>query len=102
MSDQYEMFSGEAYARGSDPGTSHAAAESVRGEDATRMEIKVLNAIRSSPQGMTNHEIVESTGLTWNTASPRVRPLVRKGWIADSGERRVGPTNRKCIVWKAT
>lgn len=94
-------LSGEAWARRSDPGTSHEAALEVEGEQANRMELEVLLALRKAPSGLTNHELVSLTGLPWNTVSPRVRPLVRKGWVQDSGERRKGPTGKRCIVWKA-
>ena len=93
---------GEAHARSTDPETSEQAAERMRGEEANRVESVVLHALKRNPKGLTNHEIVEWTGLTWNTCTPRIRPLVRKGLVVDSGERRQGPTNRKCVVWKAT
>jgi len=98
--DTGDLF-GDAYARHSDPGTSERAASFMRGEIANKCERKVLNAIRSSPAGLTNHEIVGLTGLTWNTATPRIRPLVRKGYIVDTGKTKRGPTNRPCIIWKA-
>lgn len=103
MKDDYtgDLF-GDAYARKHDPDTSQRAASFMRGEIANKLERKVLNAVRSSPAGLTNHEIVALTGLTWNTATPRVRPLVRKGYVMDTGKRRIGPTNRPCIVWIAT
>jgi hypothetical protein len=92
----------EAWARSRDPVTSHIAAESVRGDIATKLESDVLAAIKRHPHGLTNHELVTATGLTWNTCTPRIAPLVRKKLVVDSGERRKGPTNRACIVWKAS
>lgn len=91
----------EAYARFDDPDTSQDAADDLRGKKANVLEGKVLAAIKKSPLGLTNHEIVTATGLDWNTSSPRVRPLVRKNLVYDSGERRPGPGGKKCIVWKA-
>jgi DNA-binding MarR family transcriptional regulator len=88
-----------AYARRSDPETSHEAAQEVE-KSVTALEAIVLEALRNHPLGLTNHEIVEFTGLTWNTASPRLHPLVKKGWVIDSGERRPGPSGRNCIVWR--
>lgn len=98
---QLELPTGTALARHSDPDTSHQAAREIAGNIANALELTVLEAIRGNPQGLTNHEIVSVTGLTWNTATPRIRPLVRKGLVQDSGNRRIGTTNRKCIVWKA-
>lgn len=89
-----------AAARRTDPQTSKDAAKKVEATTANPMEGKVLEAIRAS-NGLTNHEIVAATGLSWNTCSPRIRPLVRKGLVEDSGERREGPSGKKCIVWKS-
>lgn len=97
--DQGDLF-GEAWARGSDPETSHDAADEVRGPDANKMERQVWEALISHPNGLTMHGICAVTGLPWNTASPRIRPLVRKGLALDSGERREGPYGKACIVWK--
>lgn len=90
-------------ARVTDPATSHAAAEAVQGNLAW-LEAVVLGIIAASAaRGVTNHDIVAQSGLPWNTCTPRVRPLVRKGLVKDSGQRRPGPTSgaRKCIVWVA-
>lgn len=100
MIDQEELPFGEAYARNEDPDTSHEAADNTEGEIASHLEKKVIKALELNPQGLTNHQIVEITHIVWNTITPRVRPLVRKGLVVDSGERRTGPTNRRCIVWK--
>ena len=94
-----ELF---AYARATDPDTSHLSAEHVRGELATKLEAIVLSALREHPNGLTNHGLVRVTGVVWNTITPRIASLKRKSLVYDSGERREGPTNRTCIVWKAT
>lgn len=99
MTTQLELR-GEAYSRRTDPITSLIAAKSIEGAEASRMEQLVLSAIKSS-NGLTNHEIVSATGLPWNSCTPRVRPLVRKGLVIDSGLRRPGPAGKKCIVWRA-
>jgi hypothetical protein len=91
----------DVYARGSDPDTSHEAAGAMSKKRATALENKVLRAIRASMVGLTSHEIVAATGLDWNTCTPRIRPLVRKGWVVDTGLRKVGPAGRNCIIWKA-
>lgn len=92
----------EAYARATDPGTSNAAAADVREESASRLEDVVYRALLTHPTGLTSHEIVEATGLSWNTCTPRIAPLVRKGFVVDSGIRRAGPAGKQCIVWKTT
>jgi DNA-binding MarR family transcriptional regulator len=93
---------GAAFARGSDPDTSHQAAEHVQRHTATRLERLALAAVRANPAGLTNHEIAAVTGVVWNTITPRMKPLERKGLVYDSGLRRKGPTNRPCIVWRPT
>lgn len=114
--DQFDLFAGlesrtrqaidedndpDAFARHTDPDTSHMAADSFEKPDTNAMEARVLEALKAHPHGLTNHGIVEVTGLSWNTATPRIRPLVNKGLVVDSGDRRMGPAGRYCIVWKA-
>lgn len=91
---------GEALARNSDPDTSHLAALAVEGERANKLENIVLQALRDHPDGLTNHELVAVTGITWNTITPRVHPLVRKRFVVDSGLRKMGPKGKRVIVWK--
>jgi hypothetical protein len=105
MSDDPELplFSrnGAAYSRSSDPVTSHQAAESVRGREASEMEGKVLAELQMWPDGLTSHELVWNTGIPWQSLTPRIRPLVRKGLVEDSGIKRSGPSGRSLIVWRA-
>jgi hypothetical protein len=89
-----------AWARNSDPDTSHAAAIALGRRKINALERMVLRALWDSVDGLTNHEIVERTGLSWNTATPRVHPLVIKGLVKDSGRRRAGPSGKSCIVWE--
>jgi DNA-binding MarR family transcriptional regulator len=102
MTQQLEL--GQAYARTTDPETSHAAAESVKGSEATRLEAMVVMALvkRENKAGLTTHEIAKVTGLEYGSVTPRIRPLVKKGWIMDSGERRIPEGRTKAgIVWRA-
>ena len=46
---------GEAYARNTDPDTSHQAARVVSAEQANDLERQVLAAIKAHPDGLTNH-----------------------------------------------
>ena len=106
--DLFSLPEGEAYARRTDPETSHAAARSVEPE-ATRLEKLVADVIKSAGiLGMTCDDVVAKTGLEWKTASPRLRPLVRKGIITSRQDlkgrtiKRVGKSSRMQIVWFAT
>lgn len=79
-------------ARGSDPDTSHAAAGSV---DATEMEARVLAAIRKFPEGCIGDQIErELPSLRIWSISPRIKPLIKKGLVVDTGQRRPGASGR--------
>jgi hypothetical protein len=107
--DQPDLFSGmidrgpegtSAYARHSDPETSEEAAKSVRTTDLERI---VLEALREFGEGgATSHDLVAQTGMEWQTVSPRMRPLIRKGFAVETDRRRPGPSGRNCIVFVAT
>ena len=89
-----------AYARRQDPRTSHDAAASV---DVERLQGMILSAL--GPQiwlhtGLTTGEIADYIRVPRDSVSPRMKPLVDKGLVIDSGIRRAGPSGRACIVWK--
>jgi len=98
---QFDLFEGQALARGSDPDTSHDAAQDVQGGKASRMEQQVLDMLKQYPDGLTGHELVHLTGIPYQSCTPRIRPLVRKGLVIDSGNRREGPCRKQNIIWKA-
>lgn len=91
----------KAHARGSDPQTSHNAANGIQ-EKLPRLESLVLKAITScQSKGMNSYEIELATGLPNETCTPRLAPLRRKGLIFDSGIKRPGKSGRNQIVWVA-
>lgn len=90
-----------AAARHTDPATSHEAAQSLTTQYVTEREWAVLDALKLFGP-CTIEEVTQHTGLSLVTVSPRFRPLVRKGMIADSGERRLNASGRKAIVWRLT
>src|SRR5258708_7528464 len=94
-----DLFS-HAAARRTDPETSVEAAKSLLNGQATEMEQIVLSALRGNPEGLTTHEMSDLTGVQLVSISPRIKPLLRKGLIRDSFERRTGISGRKSIVWK--
>ena len=69
-----------------------------------RVQDQVLTVIRDyysvGRGGAICSEIMEETGLRWQTASTRFAELRRLGLIEDSGERRPGESGRKQIVWR--
>lgn len=86
-------------ARSSDPGTSHAAAQSV---NATELEHQVRVVLQSrGPYGGTCYEVMGVLGLSHQTVSPRFALLRRKGLIVKTDRRRPGSSGRGQIVWVA-
>jgi DNA-binding MarR family transcriptional regulator len=83
--------------RHNDPDTAQEAAESI---DVTKLESAVLSALGKSVSGLTVYEIAERLDISLVSASPRLRPLVRKGFVEDSGDRRETPSGRRAIVWR--
>jgi len=91
----------DAFARRTDPVTSEDAARSIRPE-TSRLENVVLDTLKKrGERGGTTGELAEITGMSLVTVSPRIKPLVRKGYVEDSGQRRSGISGRKSTVWRA-
>ena len=85
--------------RKEDPDTSKDAAEKV---DSTKLEQLVYEAIAKYPDGCIADDVMThfpSHGI--QTISPRYAPLIRKGFIEDTGERRKSSTGRSQRVMKA-
>lgn len=94
-------------ARWSDPETSHQAAESI---EPSHLQGIIMETLAKGPRGgMTTHEIAAACGIGYQTITPRIKPMVAKGWVYDTGERRAWagapgspPTTRMSIVWNLT
>ena len=97
-SDQGNFEFSNAFARRTDPDTSHIAANDVNGTKANQMEKVALSAFRKAADGLMNHELVAVTGIDWNTITPRVAPLRRKGFVVWKGTYRPGPSGKPCRV----
>ncbi len=89
-------FDDGAHARGNDPETSHEAAASIAVSPLRKV---ILSALRKSG-GATTLELVALTGVPHVTISPQLRPMARRKMVIDTGEKRVGETGRRSIVWK--
>ena len=88
--------------------TSQQAAESMEPHLA-RLEARVLKCIRFETwgherivSGLTDKEGEVLTGLSHKTYSARRRALVQKGLVRETNVRRLTPSGRSAIVWKAT
>ena len=84
--------------RTTDPDTSMDAAEKV---DSTTLEQQVYEVIAKHPNGCIAEEVMShfpNHGI--QTISPRYAPLIRKGFIEDTGERRKASTGHSQRVLK--
>lgn len=97
MSGQPSLFD-HAYARRSDPETSHAAAALT---DANKLEALVC-ATLASYGPLTAHEIADKTGVPLVSISPRMKPLASQGRIVRTNIRRLTRPNGKATatVWE--
>lgn len=84
-------------ARTSDPATAKDAAAETR---ARILEKIVLQALAKSEDGLTSEQCAAATQLSLVTVSPRMRPLVRRGKIYESKDRRPNISGKMAIVWK--
>ena len=85
--------------RTEDPGTSHAAGESV---DTNTMEQRVLHYIQSFGQvdGCTSWQIKQKSGIDAWSISPRIAGLERKGYIYYQGDTRAGGSKRQMRIMR--
>ena len=84
--------------RKTDPDTSIEAAEKV---DSAKLEQMVYEVIAKYPDGCIADEVMThfpNHGV--QTISPRYAPLIRKGFIEDTGERRISNSGRPQRVMK--
>lgn len=90
-----------AYARNTDPDTSMDAADSLSSEALSDLQKKVMDQLRANAFGLTVPEISEALNLSVVTVSPRIKPLVKRGLIENSGAKKIprGHT-RSCIIWR--
>ncbi len=86
--------------RTDDPDTSHAAANSV---DTSQLESMVYEVISKYPDGCIADDVErELAHLRSHSITPRFAPLMRKGFIFDTGERRMASSGRSQRVVKVT
>jgi len=80
------------------PDTSRAAAARIAPKTGTKRRL-VLDAITTSPDGLTDEEMQRLIPMSANTQRPRRVELVEGGFIKDSGRRRRTSSQDLAIVW---
>jgi hypothetical protein len=91
---QMEIFGRAPYSNDS---TSKEAAASIE-PHLDRLEAVVVGAIDLYGP-LACFEVEEKTGLEHTTASARIRTLVKKNRLRDTGHKRKTPRGRNAIVW---
>ena len=86
--------------------TSLAAAQSLDPDRLGAMERSVLEVIASACErgkaGLTSEQVCATTGLRTQTATARIRGLVLRGRLKDSGDRAPTSSGRMAILWRIT
>ena len=84
--------------RNTDPDTSHQAAVVV---DTSKLEALVYEVIAKHPEGCIADDVErELAYLRSHSITPRFAPLIRKGFIYDTGERRRAASGRNQRIVK--
>lgn len=79
-------------ARQNDPETAKEAARSIK---PASLEVMVLEAIKSAPEGCTADEVAYLLpAVSMNSLTPRFSSLLRRGLVIDTGKRRKGRSGR--------
>jgi predicted transcriptional regulator len=79
------------------------AVDAAQSVNATYLENMVFDVVQATgEQGAILDDITRATGLDKVTISPRLRPLVRKGFVIETDRKRQGLSGRGQRVWKAT
>lgn len=78
--------------------TSAAAAATITEEDISRQEASILALLKTRPR--TCDALEEVTGQLHQTMSARLRGMVLKGQIEDSGKKALTRSNRWAVIWQ--
>jgi DNA-binding transcriptional ArsR family regulator len=102
MSDQLSLDSlPRPVARATDPGTSWAAASMTEPRAGTNRAL-ALRLLREHPDGLTDFELAEMSGLQQTSIGKRRGELVDAGLAQATEQRRRAPSGAWAIVWQAT
>lgn len=88
-------------ARKSDPETSHQAAKDATPRAGTH-RARALQALREAgPNGLTDFELAERTGIAQTSIGVRRKELADAGYVKPTGQTRPAPSGSAAMVWRA-
>jgi len=90
-----------AYVSSSHPQTSRDAVKKARMTSGSRRKTIFDLIKRHREMGLCDHEIIDLTGLSPNTARPTRISLMKDGFVVNSGRTRKTPEGNDAIVWIA-
>ncbi len=97
---QYDLYDGmPPHVAASE--TSAEAARSIIDSVGRLQAVCYKHIFLAATRGATCDEIEAALGLRHQTASARIRELVLKRYIADTGVRRLTRSNRSAVAWIA-
>ena len=79
--------------------TSAAAADSLNGTALNALQRRVLEFLRTRPEGATDEEMQRGLGMNPSTQRPRRIELARRGLVVEAGTRRTS-SGRSASVWR--
>jgi hypothetical protein len=92
------LFGSKAKHRNTDAGTSAKAADKV---DTAKLEGMVYEVIKRYPEGCIMDDVIASLPtVREHSIQPRFAPLIRKGFVIDTGEKREGRSGRLQRIMK--
>jgi hypothetical protein len=90
--DEPMNFGSVAYSRGTDAITSHIAGALV---DTNKLESLVYEVVKRYPKGCILDEVISALPhIREHSIQPRFAPLIRKGFLVDTGQKRFGRAGR--------
>lgn len=87
-------------ARATDPTTSHQAALFAAPKAETHRVI-ALRMLKAHPDGLTDFQLADLTGIPQTSIGVRRKELVEMGLVEATNQRRPSPSGAKAIVWRA-
>lgn len=89
---KYDIFGSPAKSRRKDVFTSFEAAIQV---DTNTLEMEVYAVIKGHPEGCIMDDVISALPhIREHSIQPRFAPLIRKGFVVDTGEKRKGKSGR--------